>query len=211
MAVNPKWRQPLSVWKKYFEQWVTTPDPQEVLNGSIFFDFRAGHGLDAFADELRTHLVGLIHRQEIFLMHLAGECINSRAPLSFFRNFVVEKDGEHRNKIDIKRRGVTPFVSFARVLALRHGIRETNTLARLNVLHEEGYLSDDLWSAARDAYEMQMQQRLVHQLYQIDSGIEPDNYIEPANLSELERKMLKDAFAVIDRLRAKLKSIFPVV
>jgi CBS domain-containing protein len=122
----------------------------------------------------------------------------------------VEKDGEHRNKLDIKRQGLTPFVNFARVLALKHRVNETNTLARLHVLAKEKVISDVLWAMAVEAYEMQMQLRLIHQLNQIESGILPDNHIDPAELTDLEKRMLRDSFEVIERLHSVLKTIFPV-
>ena len=210
MAVNPKWCQPASVWKQYFESWVAAPDPQELLHATIFFDFRAGFGKASLAGDLRQHLNTITKRQEIYLLHLASECRASRAPLSFFKNFIVEKDGEHINKLDIKKKGLTPFVNFARVLALQHGIKETNTLARLHVLAKEKVITDELWAMAVEAYEIQMQLRLIHQLNQIESGILPDNYIDPAELSDLEKRMLRDSFEVIERLHSVLKAIFPV-
>ncbi|HEB69354.1 MAG TPA: cyclic nucleotide-binding/CBS domain-containing protein [Desulfobulbus sp.] len=210
MAVNPKWCQPVSVWKNYFASWIAAPEPEELLNATIFFDFRPGFGKVALADDLRDHLGALSARQEIYLLHLARECMAGRAPLSFFKNFIVAKNGEHRNKLDIKTQGLTPFVNFARVLALKYGIRETNTLSRLHVLSREGYLSEELWASAREAYEMQMQLRLIHQLSQIEEGVLPDNYIAPDQLSDLEKRMLKESFEVIERIQGVLKTIFPV-
>ncbi|MCI5223132.1 MAG: histidine kinase, partial [Candidatus Electrothrix sp. AR4] len=211
MAVNPKWCQPLSVWKSYFDAWVSTPDPEEVLNAAIFFDFRAGFGRASLADDLRSHLNRIIRKQELCLFHLAGQCIAGRVPLSFFKHFIVEKDGEHKNKMDIKRQGITPFVNFARILSLKYGVRETNTLARLHVLAQEKIINEELWAKAVDAYEMQMQLRLIHQLHQLESDMQPDNYIAPDELSELEKRMLRDAFQVIDRLHIVLKALFPSV
>ena len=210
MAVNPKWCQPLSVWKEHFSSWVAAPDPGELLHVTIFFDFRPGYGKSALADELRQHLNRISRQQEIYLFHLSQECLTGRAPLSFFKNFIVEKNGEHKNKLDIKRQGLTPFVNFARVLALKHGVKETNTLARLRVLCWEKVISEELWADAVDAYEMQMQLRLIHQLHQLESGILPDNHIDPAELSDLEKRMLRDAFEVIERLHGLLKRLFPV-
>ena len=172
---------------------------------------RAGFGDVSLAEKLRDHLNRMTKRQEIYLMHMAKDCMVLRAPLSFFKTFIVQKNGEHKNTLDIKLQGITPFVNFARLMALRYEINETNTLARLNVLAEEGHISLDLLQAATDAYELQMQLRLVHQLYQLESGAIPDNYINPANLTELEKRMLKDAFTVTERLQSLLKTIFPVV
>jgi len=210
MAINPRWCQPLSVWKQYFDHWISAPEPQELLNATIFFDFRSGFGEAQLAENLREHLNRNMRGKDMFLFHLARQCTGTRVPLSFFKNFIVEKDGEHKNRLDIKRQGLTPFVNFARVLALKFGIKETNTLARLKALMDGEHIQGELWAAACEAYELQMQQRLVHQLRQIEGGILPDNYIDPADLSDLERRMLKDAFAVIERLYSVLDRMYPV-
>lgn len=210
MATNPKWCQPLSVWKEYFSHWIDAPDPAELLNATIFFDFRSGFGESSLARSLRKHLNKMARDKDIFLFHLARQCMSTRVPLSFFKNFIVNKDGENKNHLDIKRQGLTPFVNFARVLALKHGISETNTLARLKALLANECISHEIWTSANDAYELQMQQRLIHQLSQIEEGTLPDNHINPAQLSDLERRMLKEAFAVIERLYSILDKMYPV-
>ncbi len=210
MAINPKWCQPLSVWKGYFSHWIDAPDPAELLHATIFFDFRSGFGDSNLARELRRHLNKKARAKDIFLFHLARQCMSTRVPLSFFKNFIVNRDGEHKNQLNIKHQGLTPFVNFARVLALKHGISETNTLARLKALFAGDFLDQELWAAANDAYELQMQQRLIHQLAQIEEGVLPDNHINPEQLSDLERRMLKEAFAVIERLYSVLDKMYPV-
>ena len=144
-------------------------------------------------------------------MHLAKDCLTGKPPLSFFRNFIVEKDGEHKNRLDIKTRGLVPFVDFARVMALRHGVKETNTLGRLKILADGEHISKELFSETSEAYEFQMQLRLVHQLRMMESGLTPHNYIDPAELSELEKQTLKEAFAVVGRIQGYIKDQFRVV
>ncbi len=210
MGTNPKWCQPISVWKNYFSSWLAAPGSEEILLVTIFFDFRGGYGTISLASELRQHLADVSPYQELYLFHLAGECLNSGVPLSFFRNFIVGRHGEQKNKLDIKTQGITPFVNFARVMALKYGVKETNTLSRLRVLNKEGHVSDDLHHSIKEAYELQMQLRLIHQLTQIEAGHLPDNYIEPAKLSDLEKRMLKDSFRLIELIQSVLKTIFPL-
>lgn len=209
MAANPRWRQPYSVWREYFTSWVCRPNPQEVLNSTIFFDFKAGFGENRLADELRNELVMLIRRQDIFLFHLARQALTVRTPLSFFRNFIVEKDGEYKHRLDIKHKGIALYADVARILALRHGIKETNTLARFKVLADEGHLDRPLARAAEDSYELIMQLRLLHQLEQMEEGGMPDNHIDPADLTDLERRMLKESFRILERLQTVLETIYP--
>jgi CBS domain-containing protein len=208
MASNPELRQPFSKWRDRFEHWIMVPEPEEVLQATIFFDFRPGFGDVRFAEELRAHVARHAPRQEVFLRHLAADCLGTRPPLSFFRSFVVEKSGEHKNRLDIKKRGLVPFVDFARVMALKHGVKETSTLGRLRLLGEGGHIPQDLCSDTTEAFELLLQVRLVHQLAMVEEGLPPDNHVEPASLSELERQALKEAFGVIGRMQSYLKDMF---
>lgn len=210
MASNPKWRQPLTSWHKYFHTWCTTPEPQEILHSTIFFDFRPGYGDLSLATELRARLATMAQRQEPFLFFLARNCLSSRPPLSFFKNFIVEKDGEHKNTFDLKSKGMVYFVDFARLMALKYGVKETNTLDRLRLLQEGQYLSHGLCSEVIEAYECLMHLRLVHQLEMLEAGRQPDNHINPQDLSDLERQTLKEAFAVITRLQDTVRRDFQI-
>jgi CBS domain-containing protein len=211
MASNPKWRKPFIVWRNYFDRWMSAPEPQAVLHATIFFDFRAGHGHQQLAEKLRDYVVIQAPNRGIFLMNLARDCMSTKIPLSFFRNFLVEKDGEHKDRLDIKSRGLTPFVDFARIMALRNGLRETNTLSRFRILGEAGLIPSELYTEVVEAYEFQTQIRLVHQLRMLESGLQPDNYVDPAELSDLEKQTLKEAFAVIGRIQGYIKNEFRVL
>jgi len=208
MASNQKWRQPARVWKKYFDDWLTTPEPRDVLHSTIFFDFRAGYGERGLAEDLRRHLAERSGRSDIFFLHLAKDCLEARPPLSFFRSFIVERDGEHRNHLDLKTKGLVPFVDFARLMALKCGIRESNTLDRLQLLAEANQIPKDLYTGAVEAYEFLMQLRLVHQMQMLEENRNPDNHINPADLSDLEKQTLKEAFEVVRRLQSSIRQEF---
>jgi CBS domain-containing protein len=209
MASNPRWRKPFSIWNDYFSEWVSTPQPKEVSAVTGFFDFRPSFGNLSLGAELRRRLTTQAQRHYVFLMHLAGDCLRNWPPLSFFRNSIVEKTGEQRSRLDLKLRGIAPFVGFARLMALRYGIEETNTLARLALLSQQGRISREFYEDMREAYEFQSQLILVHQLERIETGQKPETYIEPSALSDLEKRTLKEAFAVIDRMLAFIRHEFP--
>ncbi|MEN8136202.1 MAG: DUF294 nucleotidyltransferase-like domain-containing protein [Thermodesulfobacteriota bacterium] len=208
MASNPKWRQPLSVWKGYFQKWCRTPTPESVLNSLIFFDLKTGFGSSGLAEELRSEITATAKKSDLFLLWLAKSCLASRPPLTFFKNFIVEKDGEHKNTFDLKTKGLVFIVDFARLMSLKHGISETNTLARLNLLRENQYLPYDLCNEIIEAYEFLMHLRLIHQLQMLETEQDPDNHINPKDLSDLERQTLKEAFLVIGRLQEFLHKDF---
>ncbi|MCB2227666.1 MAG: cyclic nucleotide-binding domain-containing protein [Desulfarculaceae bacterium] len=208
MASNPKWRQSYKGWRNYFDRWISVPKPKEVLYATIFFDFRPGFGELALGERLRDHLTKQARGQDMFFRLLARDTLTTPSPLTMFRNFVLEKKGKHKNKVDLKTKGLVPFVDFARVLALKHGIKETNTLERLRLLGDGGFLSSELTTKAIQAYEFQMQLRLLHQQRLDEQGLEPDNYLDPSELSDLERHTLKDAFAVTNEIKSALKDQF---
>ncbi len=128
MASQAKWRKPRWAWTGYFNKWLSTSDPEVLLNAKVVFDFRPVHGDKALAEGLREHAIIEASRNTAFIGRLARDCTTIPPPLSLFRSFVVEKDGEHKNRLDLKMRGLVPIVDFARMMALKHGIRETNTL-----------------------------------------------------------------------------------
>jgi CBS domain-containing protein len=208
MASNPRWRMPMSRMRDFFETMVLLPEPEEVLRATIFFDFRPGWGQAALGETLRDHVVVHAARQDVFLRHLARHCLSTRPPLSFFRNIVVDKDGAHKDTLDLKTRALTPFVDFARLFALRHGLRETNTFDRLEALKDQGHIPPDLGVEALEAYEFLMQLRLVHQMARIDAGGAPDNHLNPATLSDLEKQTLKETFGVVRSLQTFVKEAF---
>lgn len=208
MATNPKLRNSSSRWQSIFSKWIQEPDKKEILNSTIFFDFRGGYGNMKLADTLRQYLVEQIPKNELFQYHLASDCLTVRPPLSFFRNFIVEKNGEHKNSLSLKQNGLTPFVDFARVMALKHGIKESNTLGRLQLLIEQRVLSPEFYAELVDAYEFIMQIRLVNQLHQVENEISPNNFVNPSYLSDLEKQTLKEAFEVIRRMQNYLKQEF---
>ena len=53
-----------------------------------------------------------------------------------------------------------------------------------------------------------MELRLSHQLKRMEDGGQPDNYLKPSELSEMERHSLKDAFLVIGEMQSFLKNRF---
>lgn len=208
MAKNPKWCQPLSVWKKYFSTWIYTVEPEALLQSSIFFDFRGGYGDMTIIDELREHLFTSFTARPNFFRYLGENALYPRPPLGFFRNFVVESKGEHRDSFDMKG-PMTTIVNFARVYALNNQIEETNTQERLYQLFLKKVLSWEDYHELEQAYSFLMQLRFVRQVTAvIKENAEPDNYINPNKLSRLEQTMLKEIFKRIEKFQAKLSFDF---
>ena len=133
---------------------------------------------------------------------LAEDFLSVKPPVSFFREAIVEADGTEINKLDLESRLAEPFADFARLMCFRHGIRETNTLARLKSLTRLKVINEDLCSEVLAAHEFQTQLVLINQLRALDVGAAPGYVIDPVDLSALEKKTLKDTYGVLVKLQA---------
>jgi CBS domain-containing protein len=208
MARNPKWCQPLSVWKEYFSSWIHAGEAEDLLQASIFFDFRAGYGQDRLIQELRQFLFQSLGGWTGFFRNLTENALYFRPPLGFFRNFVVESKGKHRNAFDIKS-AMTPIVDFARIYALKNKIEEINTLDRLYQLFQRQVLSYPEYEELEKGYSFLMQLRFVRQVTAaIDEKVKPDNYINPKKLTRIEQTTLKEIFKRIEKIQTKLSFDF---
>lgn len=205
MASNPRWCQPLSVWKNYFENWITTPDEKALLHASVFFDFRAVHGYSSLANELSHHIYEMIGQKELFLNFLAKNALLNSPPLGFFRNLLVEKSGSHKDKFDIKLRAMMPLVDAARLLVLSHNIVDVNnTHKRFKKLAELEPGQAELFLEAGRAYDIFMRFRTLEGLNAKNSG----RYIAPESLGKIEKQLLKNAFYPINEIQKIIRVRF---
>jgi len=205
MATNPKWRQPLRVWKHYFTDWIENPKAEALLNSSIFFDLDGIYGETGFAEQLKTLVAERASHSQRFLTFLARNALNRTPPIGFFRNFVLEEDGQHRKTFNLKRRGTAPLSDLIRVHALACGSRAQNTFERLKAIGRTQLILEDDLGNLRDALEFIAIVRIRHQALAIEDGREPDNNVRPEDLSPFERSHLKDAFQVVSNAQKFLR------
>jgi len=209
MAQNPDWCQPLSVWKSYFDRWIDATSPEDLLYSSIFFDFRLAWGERELADELNDFLYGSLGKWSgFFFKYMVENALKIRPPLGFFRNIVVESKGEHKDAFDIKL-AMMPIIDFARIYSLKHGIRETNTLARLGKIHEKRVLTTGEYDDIVQSYEYLMNLRFLRQVTAIlEEGVSADNFINPKHLTRIDQTMLKEIFKRIEGIQQKMSIEF---
>lgn len=201
MASNPRWCQSLAVWKRYFTEWMQPSNQEDLIRSLIFFDFRLLHGDESLTAGLRDHITGLLKEQNGFLTQVASAITKNRPPLGFFKTLIVEKDGEHKDELNLTTRGIRPIVDIVRLFALETGIAETSTLERIYamkgtqstvVLHKDELVQ---------AFEYLMLLWIHHQAEQVAQGLQPDNFINPSRLNNLQRRILKESFQMITRLQ----------
>lgn len=202
MASNPRWCQPVSIWRTYFQGWVAKPSPEAQMLASVMFDLRPIGGTTALFEDLQTETLRLANRNSIFVAHMISNSLKHVPPLGLLRGFATIRSGEHKNSLDLKHNGVVPVVDLGRVYALQGQLEMVNTRARLEAARGAGVLSKSGGQDLLDAYDLIAEARLEHQAAQIKAGGAPDNYLAPSSLSDFERSHLRDAFVVVKSLQS---------
>jgi CBS domain-containing protein len=202
MAGNPEWCQPLGTWKNNFSTWIASAEPQDLLDINIFFDFRPAWGEPELAEALHEHIHSEISHHPAFFIFMTGNIQRLKPPLNLFGNIQVGSSGSQPGTFDIKM-AMLPVVDLARLYALREGIRETGTLARMLRLHQKGMLTEAEYNDRVETYKALMSIRFRHQVDQMLAGLPADNFIQPQKLTQLEQKLLKQIFGQITDFIAK--------
>ncbi|MFS4438211.1 putative nucleotidyltransferase substrate binding domain-containing protein [Paracoccaceae bacterium GXU_MW_L88] len=206
MATNPRWRQPINVWERYFRGWIDKPDSEAQMLASVMFDLRPIQGDAALFDGLQEMVLRRAAKNSIFVAHLASNALKHQPPLGLFRNIAVIRSGEHKNHLDMKLSGVVPIIDLARIYTIQGRITAVNTRARLKAAQEAGIVSQKGGRDLIDAYDYISQLRLEHQAKQLRAGERPDNFMSPASLSDFEQGHLRDAFSVVKTMQSALGS-----
>ncbi len=186
MASNDAWRMDLEGWRSTVRSWIGRSRPEDILNCDIFFDAAPVHGDLALADTLRSEALSMASDARTFLHLLAHNARDFDEPTGWFGRFRL-KEG----RIDLKRTGLMPLFSAARVAALEHAIPARSTPERLRAAHERGVASDRTINNLIDAHGILLDQILRQQLRDIAEGIALSNTVAPAQLDGSELQQLK--------------------
>jgi len=206
MATNPRWCQPLRVWRDYFEGWIAKPDPEAQMLASVMFDLRPIGGDESLFEGLQTETLKAAARNSIFTAHMISNSLKHQPPLGLLRGLATIRSGEHRNQLDLKHNGVVPVVDLGRVYTLQGQLPQVNTRARIEGAIAAGAVSKSGGADLLDAYDLIATMRLEHQAAQIKAGEPPSNYLDPSDLSDFERSHLRDAFVVVKTMQSAVGS-----
>jgi signal-transduction protein with cAMP-binding, CBS, and nucleotidyltransferase domain len=209
MATNPLWRKTLPQWRAQTTLWAKRRGVVALRLSDIFYDFHSVYGERALADDLRAHVTRLTQGSPIFLSAMYKEGEDHGVALGWFGRFITEQDvDEHKGEINLKHSGTLPLVEAVRLLCLKNGIAETSTLARLEALHEIGYLDGDDLDYLKGAFRLLTGLLLRQQVADFQAGERVNNYVPPESMSTRERDMLIDAFKAIAALRDRVRTEF---
>lgn len=189
-----RWCHPLDEWLRLFRGWVQAPQPRALIEAANFFDFRRVHG--ELELEPLQQVLAEAAREQIFLAHLARAALGFTPPLGLFRHIRQEDGG-----VDLKKGGLIPIVSLARLHALECGSRARPTVERLEAAAAGGTLSREGAATLAEAFRFLLRLRLRAQLQALRAGQAPDNRVRLDELSSLERRHLKETFVTLGEMQ----------
>jgi CBS domain-containing protein len=200
-----KWSGPVSEWTRRFAGWLDSPQPQALLEASIFFDYRRVEGDLDLAPLDRV--VSESPRKPAFLRFLARSAMVFKPP----PQLLLRLRGES-SEVDLKLHGISPIVFLARCYALEAGTTARNTLERIEAAGRAGLVDAETAETVGEAYRFLLGLRLRLQLQAIAAGGQPTNRVALSALSAVERSRVKDAFRAVrawqDRAAFHYKTAF---
>ena len=198
MPVNERWRGSRTNWKKRIEDRFTRDtgifEPLDVI---ILTDARTVKGDRKLLDDFMSYFFSMLTNNKSFMKEFVQSAVLMPSALTFFGGFKLEKEGDNKDKFNIKVLGWSPLILSVRMLALSNGIFETNTLKRISLLRERNIIKKDMENALTDAYFTFVRYRIINQMNSRDDGGKTSNFLRPDMLGPDEQ----------DRLRRAMKSV----
>lgn len=206
MAGNPSWCISDTEWRARFESWLRTPTPDALMHGAIFFDFRPLYGTHDLVDRLRGWLAMKLPEFSLFFRSLAENALTCAPPIGWAGQFTYDRNKDFPHTIDLKHVGARPFVDAARLWSLQHCVWETSTADRIRSAATPLGRSPEDTAAIIEAFHLVQRFRIHKQLTTQD----PDraNRLDPSDLNELHRLMLKEALKQVKRVQLRIRQDF---
>lgn len=190
-------------WRRAVSDWVGHPEESgHLIMASASADARAltGQGLGG---QIEKDILGA-GRHERFMRAMVRFALAEKPPVGFVRNKVIERFGERHGSLDLKRAGLRPIISLARVLALRAGNLQGSTPERLDTAASSGALSQEESEILKEAFNLHHGLLAESAILALRDGTIPDTLIKPSQLDPLRRRYLRDSFRAISRIQERV-------
>jgi DNA polymerase-3 subunit epsilon/CBS domain-containing protein len=194
MARNREWRKSIADWRATIEGWVRRQRPQDLLNVDIFFDAVPVHGESALAESIWDYAYECGHAARDFQNALIETARQGSSALSMFGNFKLNE----RGRIDLKKHGLMPIFTAARVLSIRHDVRTRSTRERLEGVAAKGIGSPELIQSINDAHRVILGAVIAQQLVDAEAGVPLSPHAAPEGLDKARKAELKSALLAVE-------------
>jgi CBS domain-containing protein len=207
MVSNPQWAKPVADYEKDLRHWFDHPSGEGFLNLAILIDAETAAGDAELLAALRGRIFALFQSRQGLLSHFAKAVLAFPTPLGLFNRLRVEH-GANDGQLDLKKGGIFPIVHGVRSLAVEFRIEETNTIGRIQALSGRGPFDKQTTADIIEAFEFMSMLRLRAQLAAWDRGGPTSAFVVPAQLSRLDRNLLKDSLKIVKQFKRDISYHF---
>jgi CBS domain-containing protein len=205
MAKEPKWRKSYTDWLLAVDDWLHEIDAEEVQNFTMFYDFRPIFGDYSLAEDVRGYIVKKAQKSQNLQQLLRKEAIRFRIPV----NALGRINLKGRNKrFNIKKAGLMQIVNMVRIHSIKHGIKEVNTIHRLDALKEKKVFHPRDAENAKTALHYLLYYRLNQNLSELAEDRELTNELPVDQISKEDRRKLKEALQIANRMQHVMEISF---
>jgi len=205
MASNMIWCKSLTDWIKQYDSWMNAPGEKNNNVSSIFFDYELVFGDQKLEDAISNMVFRNAKNNVLFFDYLGNDALRKNSPLSFFKKFIVEEDGPHKDMFDIKTRAIAPLVDGARLFTLHFDLKGiNNTHVRFKQLAMSDPKHSEIYLNCAEAFLILSKFRTLEGLKNENSG----QYINLEELSKIDKEKLKNALLPMRELEELIKNKF---
>ncbi len=207
-ADDPRYGRSLPGWRAATSAWARDPSRDA---GLLLMTMLAGSRALTAPELAAQAVAGLAGLRDsvAFRKTVLDYTLAARPPVGFVRGLVVEHDGEHRGRLDLKAGGLRPVTAIARwaaILAPDGGAHGLTTVDQLRHGVAVGMLSADEGESLVHAYEHVFGLALLAEVTALRHGRPPTTWIDPSTLDGLGRRLLREAFRAVARVQSHLES-----
>jgi PAS domain S-box-containing protein len=206
MASNHQWCLSQREWKKNFDLWIEQASPESILELNVFFDIRSTYGDTTLVDGIQSHIQQLLAMYPEFLSTYAQNCLSYEVPLNTTKEIITEyHDG--RASLNLKD-CLRPMEIFCRIYALKHDIRESNTMLRLKHMFMLAEIDDKTFREMVYIFDHIWQLRFMNQIIEYTDLRIVNDVLAIGDLTYLEQNNLKNVLSRISQFHEKVKDDF---
>ncbi|OQW91726.1 MAG: hypothetical protein BWK79_16270 [Beggiatoa sp. IS2] len=199
MVSNPYWCKPLKDFQEEIYDWIENPKEDSLMNLAVFYDSSPVAGDETLLQTAKTYLFQQLQDKKPYFTRFSKPVVSFETPLGWFANFIV--DSEHKNQLDIKKGAIFPIMHGVRSLALEYRLTATNTIERIKALSNKGLFNKEFSVDLIETFAFVNGIRLHLELEKAKKGGDYDNYIDPRQLTKLERDLLKDSLKIVNEFK----------
>lgn len=198
MARERKWCREINEWDLEVRRWVKQADSQEIRDFTIFIDYRPIYGDFTLAEKLRESITEPVKQGKMLHAMLMKDTIRFRVPINPLGRISVKGK---KKVIDVKKSALMQIVNGVRIFAIKYGIQEVSSIARLEMLEKMEVFHPRDVKNAKLAMDYLHYFRINENISQIRNEETLSNMIAPLSLEREEKKQLKEALFIAKRLQ----------